>query len=42
MARPTTDLSDHQLREGINNGAYEGWDAALIAEILKDGISKMT
>ena len=35
MAKPTNDLSDDQLREGINNGAYEGRDALIAAEILQ-------
>ena len=35
MAKPTNDLSDDQLREGIKNGAYEGRDALIAAEILQ-------
>jgi hypothetical protein len=35
MAKPTTDLSDDQLSEGIKNGEYEGRDALIAAEILQ-------
>ena len=35
MAKPTTDLSDDELRAGIKNGDYEGRDALIAAEILQ-------
>jgi hypothetical protein len=35
MAKPTTDLSDDQLSEGIKKGEYEGRDALIAAEILQ-------
>jgi hypothetical protein len=35
MAKPTNDLSDDQLRQGIKNGDYEGRDALIAAEILQ-------
>ena len=35
MSKPTTDLSDDQLSEGIKNGEFEGRDALIAAEILK-------
>jgi hypothetical protein len=35
MARPTNDLSDDQLRQGIKNGEYGDRDALIAGEILK-------
>ena len=35
MAKPTNDLSDNQLRQGIKNGEYEGRDALIAGEILQ-------
>ena len=35
MAKPTNDLSDDQLRQGIKNGEYEGRDALTAGEILQ-------
>ena len=35
MAKPTNDLSDDQLRQGIKNGEYEGRDALIAGEILQ-------
>ncbi len=35
MPRPTDDLTDDQLRQGIKNGEYEGRDALVAGEILK-------
>jgi hypothetical protein len=35
MAKPTNDLSDEQLRQGIKNGEYEGRDALIAGEILQ-------
>lgn len=35
MAKPTDDLSDDQLRQGIISGEYEGRDALIADEILR-------
>ena len=35
MPRPTDELTDEQLRQGIASGEYDGRDALIAAEILK-------
>jgi hypothetical protein len=35
MAKPTNDLGDEQLREGITTGEYKGRDALIADEILR-------
>jgi hypothetical protein len=35
MAKPTADLTDDQLRQGLKDGEYDGRDALIAAEILQ-------
>jgi hypothetical protein len=35
MPKPTPDLSDEQLRQGITSGEFSGRDAAIAEEILR-------
>jgi hypothetical protein len=35
MPKPTLDLTDEQLRQGITSGEFSGRDAAIAEEILR-------
>jgi hypothetical protein len=35
MAKPSDDLTDDQLRQGIANGEYDGREALIAGEILR-------
>jgi hypothetical protein len=35
MPKPTPDLTDHQLHEGLASGQFEGRDAQVAEEILR-------